>query len=89
MAAPLSAYSELPIGYGEADVEALEFTLNDDVTSDVAFLRLFVSTTYIDMLVLEQTSPFFMSRGGRKVKPPSMDVWDAWTYVIKTEESCV
>jgi len=90
MAAPLpgrhkdNAPSELKVGYGEADVDAFQFTLADGILADVGFLRLFVSTTYVDMSVLEQQSPFLVARGGGMKKPPAMEIWDAWTYVFKT-----
>jgi hypothetical protein len=89
MTAPLPARhknngpSELKVGYGEADVEAFQFTLADGIPEDVGFLRLFVSTTYVDMSVLEQQSPF-VGRGVGVKKPPAMDIWDVWTYVFKT-----
>ena len=91
MAAPLAARhedgrpSELPVGYGSAGGEALEFFLVDGVTSDVGFLRLFVSTTYVDMTALEQPALLYAERGSKMVTPPSLDIWDAWTYVLKTE----
>jgi hypothetical protein len=90
IAAPLPARrndsrpSELKVGYGQADVDAFQFTLADGIPEDVGFLRLFVSTTCVDMSVLEQQSPFLVSRGGGMKKPPAMDIWDAWTYVFKT-----
>jgi hypothetical protein len=40
----------------------------------VGFLRLFVSTTYVDMFVLEQQSPFLVAHGGAMKKPPAMDI---------------
>ncbi|KIM75177.1 hypothetical protein PILCRDRAFT_827595 [Piloderma croceum F 1598] len=89
MAAPLPARlkdsgpSELKVGYGQAD-EAFQFTLADGISADVGFLRLFVSTTYVDMSVLEQHSPFLAARGDAMKKPPAMDILDAWTYVLKT-----
>ena len=89
MAAPLPARhknkgpSELKIGYGQADVEAFQFTLADGIPADVGFLKLFVSTTYVDMSILEQQSPFLVAHGGSRMKPPVMDIWDAWTYVLK------
>ena len=76
--------SELKVGYGQADVDAFQFSLADGVTADFGFLRLFVSTAYVDMSVLEQTSPFLATRGVKVKKPPSVDIWDAWTYVLKT-----
>jgi len=93
MAAPLAArhegsrLSELPVGYGSAGGEALEFSLADGITADIGFMKLFVSTTYVDMTVLEQESPFHAARGTRRAKPPSMDIWDTWTYVLRTEET--
>jgi hypothetical protein len=108
MAAPLAAKSTLPVGYGEAATEAFAFALDDGVASGVGFLRLFVSTTYVDMTALQQPSPFFgddrkgmssfrtVSSGGKvnpslsytancgvpMKKPPAMDIWDVWTYVM-------
>jgi hypothetical protein len=79
--------SELPIGYGEPNADAFTFWVPDGVASDVGFLRLFVTATYIDMTVLEQSSPFFASRGAKKTRPPPLEVWGAWTYVLRTEES--
>jgi hypothetical protein len=93
MAAPLAArredsrLCELPVGYGSAGGEALEFSLADGVTADVGFMKLFVSTTYVDMTVLEQESPFYAARGTRRAKMPSMDIWDTWTYILRTEET--
>ena len=120
---------ELKVGYGEAGVEAFEFWLADGLR----FLKLFVSTVYVDMTALEQSSPFFtvcgakekppsvdpsfivsggpanpppvdssfivhggrlanapsadpsfIVHGGKLVKPTSKDIWDSWTYVVKT-----
>jgi hypothetical protein len=79
--------SELKVGYGEANMEAFEFSLADGVTADVGFLRLFVSTAYVDMSFLEQESPFLVARGGKRVKATSPDVWDAWTYTNQGENS--
>jgi hypothetical protein len=59
MVAPLAAKSTLPVGHGEAATEAFAFALDDGVASGVGFLRLFVSTTYVDMTALRQPSPFF------------------------------
>ena len=45
---------EPKVGYGEAGIEAFEFSLADGLISDVTFLML---TIYVDMTVLEQSSP--------------------------------
>jgi len=44
---------------------ALEFTLADGISEDVRFLWLFVLTTYVDMSVLEQQSPFLVACCGK------------------------
>jgi hypothetical protein len=92
MSAPLAARhedgtpSKLPVGYGAAGGQAIEFLLSGGVTSDVGFLKLFVSTTYVDMTNIQQTSPLLAAREGpRMVKPPAQPIWDAWTYVLRTE----
>jgi hypothetical protein len=100
MASPLPApkedmVSELAVGYGEANAELIVFELPKGVTSEVTFLKLFVSTTYVDMTALGQSfpsdatcgvgmSPFSATRGAiRKIRPSVEDVWDEWTYVFE------
>lgn len=92
MSAPLEARvgtdppPQLAVGYGAAGADALAFSLDETVDSDFGFLKLFVSTVYIDLRVVEQISPFSNNRGPKKIKlPPATDLWGAWTYVIKTE----
>jgi len=91
MAAPLrarhpdnEASSELKIGYGEANAKALWFSLADGINTDVTFLRLFVSTTYVDMSALEQQSLFLNAHRASMKVPPPPPIWDAWTYVLRT-----
>jgi hypothetical protein len=77
---------ELKVGYGEANVEAIKFTLADNKSQDVGFVKLFVSSTYVDMTGLKQDPLFYgaYGRGGAAmVKLPWREVWDTWTYVIK------
>ena len=94
MSAPLAARhqdgkpSELRVGYGAAGVEALQFSLANGVTSDTGFFKLFVSTTYVDMTVLRQQSPFTHATRGPAMKmPPGEGIWDAWTYPLTTRDS--
>jgi len=77
--------SELSVGYGEANVDASRILITRGRDLDVGFLRLFVTTTYVDMTVVEQSSPFFAARGAKKMRPPPLNIWDAWTYVLRTE----
>jgi hypothetical protein len=78
---------ELKIGYGEAGVKAIQFSLADGLNEDVTFLKLIVSTAYVDMSILEQSSPFMVSRGGATILPQARGNWDAWTYAIKTKKT--
>jgi hypothetical protein len=91
MAAPLRARhagggpsSDLQVGYGEANAKTICFSLADEINADVTSLRLFVSTAYVDMSTLEQLSPFLNTRGARLEAPPSMPIWYAWTYILRT-----
>jgi len=88
VASPLPAQkqnmvSELAVGYKEANAEAIMFELPEGVTSEVTFLKLLASTTYVDMKAIEQSSPFDATRGAKRKKPPSVDLWDEWTYAFK------
>ncbi|KIM75895.1 hypothetical protein PILCRDRAFT_13258 [Piloderma croceum F 1598] len=85
MEAPLasaSATTKLPVlkvGCGEANVEAIRFTA-DDKSDNIGFVKLFVSSTYVDMTGLQQDPIFYgahVPRGGAAmVKLPGKDVWD-------------
>lgn len=81
--------SDFPVGYGSAGVDALEFSLDDGLESDIGFLKLFVSSTYIDMRTLEQLSPLERARKATKKRLSSASVWDTWTYVLKTQRKGV
>jgi hypothetical protein len=90
MASPLPAQkdnmvSELAVSYGEANAKLIVFKLPEGVTSEVTFLKLFVSTTYVDMTALEQSSPFDATRGAAREVPPPPDYWDEWTYAFKAQ----
>ncbi|KIM75324.1 hypothetical protein PILCRDRAFT_13733 [Piloderma croceum F 1598] len=81
--------SKLKVGYGEANVEALQFSLANNITKDVGFLKLFMSSTYVDMTGLKQESLLHgvHGRGFKMRRPPPESLWDTWTYVIKTVET--
>lgn len=60
MAAPLPAAksdsepTRITVGYGAAGGYAFQFVIPDGVTIDTGFLKLFVSTTYVDLKRVEQ-----------------------------------
>jgi len=84
IAAPLRPSSNLKLGFGEANAKAIRFSLANGINTDVTFLRLFVSTTYVDMSALEQQSLFLNAHRASMKVPPPPPIWDAWTYVLRT-----
>ncbi|KAG6899196.1 hypothetical protein C0993_012399 [Termitomyces sp. T159_Od127] len=55
---PLPPRCSLPIGYGDGGWDAQKYTLRENQTIDVGFLKLYVSTKYIDYSSICQSSPF-------------------------------
>ncbi|KAJ6459838.1 caspase domain-containing protein [Mycena sanguinolenta] len=86
---PASLHGEttkLPIGHGYGG-NSFEFGLPEGKDIDTGFLKLFVSTEYLDMKWIAQNSPFhpdFNSSGRFIVKrtTEARHVWDAFRYVI-------
>ena len=78
----------LPLNYGNAGGVPLAFEVPDDQTFDGGFLRIFISTRYLDLTKVAQPA----SAGPRAkglamcdVPFPFSDVWDAITIPIKLE----
>ncbi|KAF7339067.1 hypothetical protein MVEN_01983100 [Mycena venus] len=78
--------TRLPIGYGTGGY-AFEFDLPAGTTVDTGFLKVFISTEYLDIGWIQQKSPFhpdFLA-SGRKWKRETLEkgqVWDAFTAAI-------
>lgn len=98
MAAPLhhadkTGPTKLTIGYGAGGGDPFEFTLGPNQTTDTGFLKLFVSTKYVNMEWLSQSDPFDPSaKRSMKRKVQVTDCWDALfaavtVYIDKTPES--
>ena len=84
--------SEPKVGYGEANVDAFQFAWANDIATNVGFVKLFVSTCYVDMTGLKQESLVYGAREPgdgqvRMIKPPSVDLWDTWTYVLRIADT--
>ncbi|KAJ6526228.1 caspase domain-containing protein [Mycena vulgaris] len=76
--------TRLPIGYG-AGGYAFEFELPKDKKVDTGFLKVFVSTEYLDLTWIEQKSPFhpdFQGRKGRRETFEKGSAWDAFQAVV-------
>ncbi|KAI0030409.1 hypothetical protein K488DRAFT_54322, partial [Vararia minispora EC-137] len=81
--APLQAHGgELTIGYGHGGSEPQIFRLNGaDV--DVTYLKVFITSEYVDLAYIEQKSPFAL-RGCIPYtrRPPEITVWDTIQLAI-------
>jgi hypothetical protein len=75
--------SKLSIGYGASGTDAIQFSLPPGARVDSGFLKVFVSSAYVDMGFLKQDSPLETPmRLARTVAPPFIHIWDAWTFVL-------
>ena len=75
VAPPLPRGAELTIGTGNVGSEALVFTLNDNERYSSGFLKLFLSTAYAPMSLVEQGSPMSVLPPTEPLQPqPPLDV---------------
>jgi hypothetical protein len=75
--------SRITIGYEQ---DAIRFSVPGNKTQDSGFLKVFVSTEYVNMKILLQEPPFTaISRGAKLVSfARAASYWNAWTYVLTT-----
>lgn len=67
----------LPIGYGSSGREPREYWLREGQNVDFGFIKLFVSTDYVDLSGISQPSPFDDNRADRPRTVDNRDaVWD-------------
>jgi hypothetical protein len=72
------------VGYGSDGGDPIKFSLHNG-GEDTTFFKLFVSSSYIDMKILDQRVDA-LSRVDRPRLPYSY-IWDAWTFQI-TSRPC-
>ncbi|KAG6914260.1 hypothetical protein DXG01_001403 [Tephrocybe rancida] len=85
----LPASGCLTIGYGEGGWPPRKYTLCQNQTTDVSFLKLYVSTKYIDYSSIEQKTLFERSRNDERVDTRrKRDLWDACTFPIIQRKEC-
>lgn len=82
--------TKFPIGYGVGGY-AFEFDLPPGKTVDTGFLKVLVSTEYLDMQWIPQISPFHpeftpSSRGWGRETIEKEQAWDAFHAVITMTE---
>ncbi|KZT70658.1 hypothetical protein DAEQUDRAFT_737307 [Daedalea quercina L-15889] len=87
-AAPLRKQDvPLGIGHGVNADDAIQFSLPPNVNEESGFLKVFASTSYVDMKTLEQPSPWDMNRGSQMKRVPSNPGWSSSTYVLTVRSS--
>lgn len=83
--APLNgATRPMPIGYGYPGEHPFGFTVPEGKTSDTGYLKLFLSTTHVDLDWIEQPSPFKEQvnghigarAAGKLDASPIANIWD-------------
>ena len=87
--APLKKVAEkghLEIGYGGGVYDSIKFSLREGVKRESGFLKVFVSTSYVDMSNFVETGYDFetgeVARGASMTKVPRKGGWSASTYVL-------
>ena len=77
----LPANGVLDIGFGDSGTTPRSFYLRENQSVDIGFLKLYISTEYVDFSVIAQRSPFSLDRrmlpGGTRQK--ERHVWNALT----------
>jgi len=75
--------SKLFIGYGDSSADTLKFSLPEGTIADSGFLKIFASTSYVDLESITRLS--LMDDLGMHLwseVPPFIDPWDAWVFVL-------
>ncbi|KAF8508710.1 caspase domain-containing protein [Gautieria morchelliformis] len=76
------------VGFGPEGGNPIEFFLHKGC-EDTIFFKLFVSSSYVDMKMVEQRidRSQHQNKGMRRQPVTNTDVWDAWTFPITTRPS--
>ncbi len=72
----------LTIGYGASGTVPHMYTLREGQDVDVGFLKLFISTEYMDLSGIVQGSPFNIIRGAQRAAPESRYMWDSMCVAV-------
>jgi len=71
--------STLGIGYGAQGTESISFPLPEGFDHDSGFIKVFVSTVYINMEAIVAKAERF----AKEFNWPDIEqCWDSWTYLI-------
>ena len=75
---PLPPKGSLTVGYGSGGEVPRIFKLGKNQNVEVGFLKLFLSTEYVDLSDIEQLTPFewIKEKGVITAEPPKKLLWD-------------
>jgi len=76
---PLKAKGSLSIGYGSGGSDAFIYYIQEGQTVDVGFLKLFLTTEYVDFSNVPQGSPFDLPFEKRAARPQIINqpIWES------------
>ena len=74
--APLQPHASLTIGFGSSGYAPQTFSLLPGQNVDVGFLKLFLTTRYVDYSNIPQPSPFSKGRGTEVANVKTIETWD-------------
>jgi len=73
----------LTIGFGDGGMPPCTYFLRKNQSVDVGFLKLYLSTEFIDYSSIAQVSPFKENRGSyQHSRPKKRKFWDALTITM-------
>ncbi|KAH9477736.1 hypothetical protein JR316_0009963 [Psilocybe cubensis] len=79
----LKKHDEITLGFGPNNyAEPCSCVLEDSQNTDVTFLKIFLSTTALDLNHIKQETPFETTRALKTCTKPRKDKWDALTIPI-------
>ena len=79
---PLKPKGSLPIGYGAGGSPPFEYFLQEGQSVDVGFMKLFLTTEYVDLSNVSQISPFERDRKMERKKIKSQPIWDTMLVTL-------
>ncbi|KAI0030187.1 caspase domain-containing protein [Vararia minispora EC-137] len=72
----------LPIGYGDGGGRPYNYTLSPGEDIELGFLKIFISTQFVDLREIRQSSPLNGERVANENVPSPAPVWDTITIAI-------
>ena len=80
---PLRPHGELTIGFGSGGGVPRQFFVGDGISAEVGFLKLYLTTSPVDLKSIQQLTPFGRM-DGRHAAPVKAETPDLWaTSVVK------